>query len=120
MHPGGTKTMLLIVDDDPIFLEKALELLRDSDEGVFFAANAEHAKQLMGAVGAGFSVVMIDLDLPGQDGFSLIREMRQHFPDLPIIAISGVFQDHILQTAKLVGAEDALQKPVTPEWNVAI
>ena len=34
---------------------------------------------------AGFSVVLIDLDLPGQDGFSLIYEMRHHFPDLPII-----------------------------------
>jgi len=64
--------MLLIVDDDPTFLERAEELLLGESRGIFFARNAEHAKELLGTVGDGFSVVMIDLDLPGQDGFSLI------------------------------------------------
>jgi DNA-binding NtrC family response regulator len=111
--------MLLIVDDDPTFLEQAQNLL-DADGGVFFAGNAEHAKSLMGTVGAGISVVMIDLDLPGEDGFSLIAEMRKHFPDLPAIAVSGVFQRHVLESAKAVGAADALQKPITAEWNAAL
>jgi CheY-like chemotaxis protein len=111
--------VLLIVDDDPRFLQEAEQLL-DEHKGVFFARDAEHAKQLMGSVGEGFSVLMIDLDLPGQDGFSLIREFRQQFPDLPVIAISGVFQRHVLESAKLVGAAEALQKPITPEWNQAI
>ncbi len=111
--------MLLIVDDDPKFLESAQALL-DMGRNIFFAGNAEHAKSLMSSVGMGFSVVMIDLDLPGQDGFALIREMRQHFPDLPIIAISGVFQRHVLESAKALGANEALQKPIDPEWNAAI
>jgi CheY-like chemotaxis protein len=92
----------------------------DRGRGVFFAGNAAQAKSLMGTLGAGFSVVLIDLDLPGQDGFSLIREMRSSYPDLPVIAISGVFQQHVLQTAKLIGAADALQKPIGPEWKLAI
>jgi CheY-like chemotaxis protein len=112
--------MLLLVDDDPTFLEKAQDLLRDAAKGIFFAANAEHAKKLMGAVGAGFSLVLVDLDLPGQDGFSLIAEMRRHFPDLPIIAISGAFQKHVLESALLVGAAGILQKPIGPEWNSTI
>ena len=87
---------------------------------MFFARDAEHAKELLGAVGDGFSVVMIDLDLPGQDGFSLISEMRRHFPDLPIIAISGVFQKHVLESAKLLGAAETLEKPIGPEWSSAI
>jgi len=112
--------MLLIVDDDPMFLERAEELLLGEGKGIFFARDAEHAKELMGAVGEGFSVVMIDLDLPGQDGFSLISEMRRHFPNLPIIAISGVFQKHVLESAKLLGAAEALEKPIGPEWRSAI
>lgn len=112
--------MLLIVDDDPAFLLKAQELLDDGCRGVYFAGSAEHAKELIGTVGAGFSVALVDLDLPGQDGFSLIRDMRQHFPDLPVIAISGVFQKHVLESAKAVGAADTLEKPITPEWKTAI
>ena len=112
--------MLLIVDDDPTFLEKAHDLLNGAAEGIFFAGNAEHAKELMGTVGAGFSVMMVDLDLPGQDGFSLISDMRRHFPDVPVIAISGVFQKHVLESARLLGAAATLSKPISPEWNAAI
>src|SRR4051794_37346149 len=103
--------MLLIIDDDPTFLETAERLL-STGRGVFFARDAQHAKELMGSVGAAFSVVLVDLDLPGQDGFSLIQEMRQAFPDLPVIAISGVLQREVLESAKLVGAVDALSKPI--------
>ena len=111
--------MLLIVDDDPAFLLKAEKLFGEG-QNVYFAADAQQAKNLMSAVGSGFSCLMIDLDLPGQDGFSLIREFRQHFPDLPVIAISGVYQRHVLESAKLLGATDALQKPITPDWKVAV
>ena len=110
--------MLLIVDDDPAVLEQAKVL--DSGRGVFFAANAEQAKSLMGTVGAEFSVVMVDLDLPGQDGFSLIREMHTNFPDLPLIAIIGVCDQHVLESAKLLGAIEALQKPIGHEWKAAL
>jgi two-component system response regulator FlrC len=100
-------------------LEQAEKVL-DSGRGVFFAGNAEKAKQLLRTVGAGFSVVMVDLDLPGQDGFSLIAEVRKNYPDLPIIAISSVLQREILESAKFIGATDTLQKPISPEWNARI
>jgi two-component system response regulator FlrC len=111
--------MLLLVDDDPKFLEVAEKLLGHGGD-VFLAGSAEHAKVLMSTVGGDFTLVLIDLDLPGQDGFSLIREMRLHFPDLPVIAISGVCRENVLESAKLLGAADALKKPITPEWKVAI
>ena len=74
----------------------------------------------MRSVGTDFSLVMIDLDLPGQDGFSLISEMHTYFPDLPVIAIIGILQDDVLESAKLVGAADTLHKPITPAWKVAM
>jgi CheY-like chemotaxis protein len=111
--------MLLIVDDDPAFLMSAEKQLNEG-RGVFFAGNASDAKALIRSVGSDFSVVMVDLDLPGEDGFSLIGDLRRNFPDLPLIAISGVFQKDALESAKVFGAKDALQKPITPEWKAAI
>jgi DNA-binding NtrC family response regulator len=111
--------MLLLVDDDPSFLETAQAQL-DAPRGIFLAGNAAQAKELMGSVGEAFSVVMIDLDLPDQDGFSLINELHRNFPDLPVIAISGVCKTDVLESAKLVGAMAALKKPITSEWNTAI
>ena len=112
--------MLLIVDDDPTFLERAEDQLQGEGRGIFFARNAEHAKELVATIGDGFSVVIIDLDLPGEDGFSLISEMRRRFPRLPLIAVSGVFQKHVLESAKLLGAAETLEKPIGPEWRAAI
>src|SRR3954467_12985484 len=111
--------MLLIVDDDPAFLETAERLL-NTGRGVFFARDATHAKDLISSVSAAFSVALVDLDLPGQDGFSLIYEMRQAFPDLPVIAISGVLKRDVLESAKLVGAAAALPKPIDAAWTAAI
>jgi CheY-like chemotaxis protein len=111
--------MVLIVDDDPRFLEQAEKLIT-SDRGVFFALDADHAKDLIRSIGGSLSVALVDLNLPGQDGFSLIRELRQHFPDLPLIAISGVLRREALESARLLGATDALRKPITAEWKEAI
>jgi DNA-binding NtrC family response regulator len=111
--------MLLIVDNDPEFLQEAEQHLT-SPRGVFFARDAKQAKELMGNVGGVFSAALVDLDLPGQDGFSLIREMHQRYPDLPLIAISGVFQSNVLESAKLLGASETLPKPISAEWNAVI
>src|SRR3954452_1719442 len=111
--------MLLIVADDPQFLEEAEQRL-NSGRGVFLAGDAEHAKDLIRAIGEELSVALIDLDLPGEDGFALIGEIRGAFPALPVIAMSGVFQAHVLESARALGAADTLPKPISSEWNAAI
>jgi two-component system cell cycle sensor histidine kinase/response regulator CckA len=111
--------MLLVVDDDPVFLEQARELL-DPGKGIFLAPDATRARELLDLLGTGLTVAMVDLDLPGEDGFTLIRDMRRRFPELKIIAISGVYQEHVLESAKALGASAALHKPITAEWNAAI
>lgn len=111
--------MLLIVDDDPTFLEQAREVF-DAGRGIFLAPNAQQAKELLDLLGDGLTVALVDLDLPDEDGFTLIREMRSRFPKLAIIAMSGVYQQHVLESAKALGARVTLEKPITPEWNAAL
>jgi DNA-binding response OmpR family regulator len=111
--------MLLIVDDDPTFLEEVEKHLGPAG-GFLFARNADHARQLLRGVGPSFTVVMVDLDLPGQDGFSFLQELRAFFPELPLIAISGVCHEHLLEIAKVCGAGFALQKPIGPESKTAL
>ena len=111
--------MLLIVDDDPEFLEQAKRIL-DAGRGVFFASGARQAKDLLDHLGSGVSVALVDLDLPGEDGFTLIRELHRRSPYLPIIAISGVLQPSVLESARSFGAVETLRKPVTESWNAVI
>jgi DNA-binding NarL/FixJ family response regulator len=109
----------MVVDDDPAFLEQARELLA-ADEGILLAPDAPHARALMDLLGEGLTVAMVDLDLPGEDGFTLIRDLRRRFPKLAIVAISGIYQRTVLESATALGARATLQKPITPDWNVTL
>ena len=111
--------MLLVVDDDPCFLENAESVLGKTGQ-VWLATTAEQALSITASVGRDLSVALVDLDLPGSDGFTLIRDLHAVSPNLPVIAMSGVVKEYLLESAKLVGACESLRKPITPAWADAI
>lgn len=106
--------MILVVDDDRTVLEEAGKIL-NRDRQVFLAINAKQGFML--AERLGFSVVLIHLDLRGDDGLTLIERMHEAFSELPIIAISSMLGQEIVSGAKAVGAVEILPKPVSPEWK---
>ena len=108
--------MLLLIDDDPVFREEAKNSLTGYRD-IFLARDGEQALRLVNALGSEFSIALVDLDLPIMDGFQLINELRKAVPDLPLIAISGVFHAQVLESAKEIGAVEVLSKPITPEWQ---
>ena len=113
--------MILIVDDDPMFLQQARsQLAGASERGVYFAGDATEALNLASKLGSDLSLALIDLDLPGPNGFELILEIRNRFPRLPVIAISGVAHVKVLECEKVFGAAEVLSKPITRKWNDAI
>jgi len=110
--------MILVVDDDLEFLEKVGASL-EPGRGVLVAPDAARAMELVASL-QGLSVALVDLDLPGTDGFTLIRTLHQTHPHLPTIAISGVFHEHVLESARALGATAVLSKPITGEWNSVV
>jgi CheY-like chemotaxis protein len=109
--------MILVVDHDPEVLDMAAKIL-NRDRQVFLATTAKQAFETFARLN-GFSVVLVDLDLPG-DPFALIRKLHNLDPALLIVATSGAM------TASLRDATDApevvavLKKPVTPEWKPVV
>jgi CheY-like chemotaxis protein len=110
-------SMILVVDDDVLFLERASKIL-NRDRQVFLATDSKQAFEL--AEDLGFSVALVDLDLKGRAGLSLIQELREGFPDLPIIAISAVLHGPELDSARELGVVEILQKPITSDWKSVV
>src|SRR6266480_4211499 len=102
--------MILVVDHDPEALEKARETL-NCDRQVFLASTAEQAFEMVQRLG--FSVVLVDLALPG-GGFALIQKLHDAHPDLLIIAIAGAMKTSVLEATKEFGVVEVLNKPITP------
>ncbi len=57
------------------------------------------------------SMVILDVMLPGKDGFSVLRELRERYPDLPVIMLTARSEDIDKVLGLEMGADDYLAKP---------
>ncbi len=105
---AGMTTVLLIEDDDRIRLSLLLALEEEGYEAQG-AATAEEGLLLQRRSPA--DVVLVDLMLPGLDGFECIREIRRD-DDVPILVVSARDDTHDIVAALEAGADDYVVKPV--------
>lgn len=109
--------MILLVDDDQQFCEELTRVLQ-RERPALIAKNGGQALGLLKVIE--FRVAIVDLNLPDQNGFELIQSIHAEFPDLPIVAISGVCSGSVLESAREFGAVEVLPKPVTSEWRAVV
>ena len=109
--------MILVVDSDPTVLDKAQQIL-NRERQVFLALDATRALELSGNLG--FSVALVDLDLPGGAGFDLIRTLRRNVPDLQIIAVTNAIHSLSDEDALKLGVVAVLKKPITADWKPVV
>jgi CheY-like chemotaxis protein len=103
---------ILLIDDDPHFRGMLRQVLEKEGYEVVEAENGKEAMTLFRAEPT--DLVISDIFMPDQEGLQTIRELREEFPDIKIIAISGGGPGgsmNFLSAAKLFGAQRTLWKP---------
>ena len=114
-HGGdGVATSILIVDDSKlarIVVGKAIAAIRPDWERVE-AGSAAEALELV--TGREIDVVIVDYNMPGQNGLELAEELRRRRPDLPIAVATANVQDEIVARARSANAA-FVPKPITEE-----
>lgn len=85
-----TKLKILIIEDDKLFLGLYSKLLKDADFDVVEASNAYQAIDLVGE-GNIPDAILLDLFLPGVNGFALIHELQSYEDtrSIPIVVCSS-------------------------------
>lgn len=104
---------ILIVDDEKsirFMLAESLDALGVKTED---ASDGEEALSKLKA--KEFSLVLLDLRLPGIDGMEVLRQMRQTRPDIPVMVITAYGTIDLAIEAMNLGAADFIQKPFVPE-----
>lgn len=115
-HPsGGTQPTILVVDDNADLLALVADSLRKL--GGFSVATATNgAEGLQRYFEVRPACVVVDVKMPGLDGYQLIRALRGD-PDsrfTPLIVLSAMVQDRDKLAGLLAGADVYLLKPVSP------
>jgi CheY-like chemotaxis protein len=85
-----TKTVVLVVEDEPIIRMNAVSLIEDAGYDVIEAAHANEAMKLL-ETRRDISVVFSDIEMPGgsMDGLKLIHAVRRRWPPVVLILASG-------------------------------
>jgi CheY-like chemotaxis protein len=108
---------ILIVDDEPDVAEMFRQRFRrEARQGTYvlhFAASGEEAlDKLENGVRPELIVILSDINMPGMDGLSLLREIKKQRPDLPVMMVTAYGDEERRRQAAEAGALQFLSKPV--------
>lgn len=104
---------ILIIDDDPDLRRVMARVLVEAGHQVREAKNGIDGLAIFRSRHS--ECIIADIVMPEKEGIETIRELRQHAPNLPILAISGAHRrTFYLHAATALGANASLAKPFLP------
>jgi len=104
---------ILVVDDQEVVRKSYLRSLADTRSNVEAVDSGDEALRAMQA--RRFDVVMLDLRMPGRDGMSVLRTIKEKWPESEVVIITGYPSLDTAKEAIRLGACDYLAKPVSPD-----
>ncbi|KUP92921.1 response regulator transcription factor [Tritonibacter horizontis] len=110
------KNNILIVEDDAALAGLLAQVLRDNGLDVRIAADGREMDAHLRAAPA--DLIILDIMLPGEDGFSLCRRLRAE-TTVPIIILSALGEETDRIVGLEIGADDYVTKPFSPREVLA-
>jgi DNA-binding NtrC family response regulator len=108
-----TTPRILIVDDDPLIRRQLEGLYATHTYAVDSASNVQEALEKLSE--SEFALAVVDLKMPGRDGMTLIGEIRERWPAVDVIMITGYGSIKGAVEAMRLGACDYITKPFEPD-----
>jgi DNA-binding NtrC family response regulator len=107
------KAKTLIVDDDPIVLDSCKRVFEAEDFEVCLVPSADKAFAVM--KNNIFDILLIDVKMPERDGMYLMRKVKEKWPEIPIVVMSGYPTTETIADGFQLGAARFIAKPFTPD-----
>ncbi len=108
---------ILVVDDEAdvadLFRQQFRREVRQGQYVIHFAQSAEEALDKLGdGISPELIVVYSDINMPGMDGLSLLRQVKERHAHLPVIMVTAYGDDERRRKAAEFGAREFVTKPV--------
>ncbi len=104
---------ILVVDDEAIVRESIRDWLTDAGYQVATAESGEEALRMLET--QDFSIMVLDIRLPGKTGIKVLQEVKAVKPEIKSIVITAYPSAELAAQAMKLGAVDYLIKPIAPD-----
>jgi DNA-binding NtrC family response regulator len=108
-----SKARILVVDDEEIVLKSCRKILQGGGHEVTTTLSGEEAFGLLET--EPFDIVITDMKMPGIDGLQVLERVKEKYPDIAVIMITGYSTVQSAVQAMKLGAFDYIPKPFTPD-----
>lgn len=109
MENSNSPCHLLIVEDEPSIAEGLVDICEFKGYKTRLCKTGEEG--LHAALNNSFDLVLLDLMLPGMDGFSVCDKIREHDRQIPIIILTAKTSEQDIIEGLRMGADDYISKP---------
>ena len=109
---------ILIVDDEEVVRLSQLRTLADAHCNAAVAWNGTEALRAMER--QPFDLVLLDLRMPGPDGMSVLKTIKERWPESEVVIITGYPSIETAKEAVRLGAYNYLAKPLSPNDVVEV
>ncbi len=108
---------ILVVDDMLVNRKLMKKVLKDSIDDIGFLDAEDGFQAIEVLEQEDVHLVILDLMMPGKDGYEVLEDMKKHpqFMDIPVIVNSAVNDMESIKKTLEMGAMDYFTKPITPE-----
>ncbi len=104
---------VMVVDDQATVRKSIGGILEDEGYKVLAASDGSEALDMLGSENP--DALLLDIWMPGPDGIEVLEKVKENYPDLPVIIISGHGTIETAVKATKLGAYDFLEKPLSAE-----
>jgi len=102
---------ILVIDDDPRFSDDLARMMAGAGYEVLLVPDGLEGMKLLEKQHRDIDLAIVDLSLPGINGFEIIGAISRRPSGIKIIATTGVFKNNHLHTAGALGAHAVIRKP---------
>lgn len=112
----------ILIADDHAIVREGLKQIVAEEKGLIVGGEAENAAALMDLLEKEeWSIVVLDINMPGKSGLEALKEIKQFYPELPVLILSMFGEDQYGLRAIKAGASGYLKKVSAPtELVIAI
>ena len=105
---------IMVVEDEVAIREFEVINLKRVGYTVVEAGSGEEALDIYDSDAEGFDIALLDISMPGMDGFTLCKELRRRSETLGIIMLTARTQEMDKISGLMLGADDYITKPFSP------